>query len=139
MIINAKDMIVGRIATLAAKKALLGEKVDIINSEYAIMTGKKEHIYSEYKTKRDLGTFKGPFISRMADRFLKRVIRGMLPYKNDRGENAFKRITCHIGVPKELEGMETVKMDDHAKKSKLKVSDYLTIKEICSKMGSKMR
>ena len=38
MIIDATELIVGRFATVAAKKALLGERIDIINCEKAIIT-----------------------------------------------------------------------------------------------------
>ncbi len=44
MIINADNLIIGRIASFAAKKALLGEKVVIVNSEEAVMTGKKKRL-----------------------------------------------------------------------------------------------
>ena len=39
MIINAENLILGRMTTYAAKKALQGEEVDIVNCEKAIITG----------------------------------------------------------------------------------------------------
>jgi large subunit ribosomal protein L13 len=136
MIIDAKDMIVGRIATVAAKKALLGENVDIVNCEHAFITGKKSFLIADIKRRIDQGTFKGPFISRMPDRFVRRIIRGMLPYKQEKGRKAFKRIMCYIGFPKELEGKEIVKIQE-ANMSKVKNLDYMTIEDICNKLGKK--
>jgi len=49
MIVDAKDLIVGRLATVVSKKALMGEKIDIVNCEKAIITGKKTEIYSRLK------------------------------------------------------------------------------------------
>jgi len=34
---------------------------------------------------------------------MKRTIRGMLSYKKGRGGDAFKRIMCYVGVPREFE------------------------------------
>ena len=89
MIINAIDLILGRVATVAAKKALMGENVEIVNCEKAIMTGNKKDILERYKTKRAMGqVYHGPYILRRPDMFVKRAIRGMLPYKQDKGKKA---------------------------------------------------
>jgi large subunit ribosomal protein L13 len=134
MIIDAKELIVGRFATLAAKQALLGEKVDIVNCEEAYITGKKDFLYEEFKRRKDQGTFKGPFFHRMPDRFVRRMIRGMLPHRQDRGKKAYERIMCYSGVPKGLEGKEMITIKE-ANISKVKNLDYLKIKEICKKLG----
>ena len=139
MIIDAKNMIAGRIATVAAKKALLGEKIDIINAESAIITGKKAFLKSESQRKRDMGIpTKGPFISRMPDRYLRRIIRGMLPYKQEKGRKAFKRIMCYLGTPLEFEGKETLAIES-ANVSKVANLDYATIGDVCKKLGWKQR
>ncbi|MBD3164000.1 50S ribosomal protein L13 [Candidatus Woesearchaeota archaeon] len=134
MIIDAKNMIVGRIATVAAKKALMGGKIDIINCESAAVTGKKKFLYQEYSRKKNQGTFKGPFLPRMPDRFVKRIVRGMLPYKQEKGRKALKNIMCHIGIPKSLESRDTLKIEN-ADISKTKNLNYLTVGEICRKLG----
>jgi len=136
MIIDAKNKIVGRIATVAAKSAILGEKVDIVNCEQAIITGKKDYLHIEAKRKRDMGTFKGPFYSRMPDRFLRRMIRGMLPYKQDKGKNAYKKIMCYVGLPKEFEGKDLTNIKE-ADMSKLSNKNYVSIKDVCKKLGGK--
>ena len=55
MIIDASDMILGRLATYVAKKALLGEKVDIVNCEKAVITGNKKSIFEKYKQRNERG------------------------------------------------------------------------------------
>lgn len=138
MIIDAKNLIVGRFATVAAKKALLGEKVHIVNCDQAVVTGKKRFIFDKFKSKRDMGTFKGPFLYRVPDRFVRRMIRGMLPYKQDKGKNAYKRIMCYSGIPKEFDGKEMTKMKG-ANISKLANLNYVTIEEICTKLGKRKK
>jgi len=138
MIIDAKDLIVGRLGTFVAKQALLGEKIDIINSELAVITGKKEMVLAKYKQKADRGVpAKGPHYRRQADRFLKRLIRNMLPFKQERGKTAFKNIMCWRGVPPEFEGKETTKVPG-ASIEKVPHFRYVKIKDIVKHLGGKV-
>ncbi len=135
MNIDATNLIVGRMATVAAKKALLGETVNIINCEKAIMTGNKKTILAGFKRKRDMGIpAKGPFIHRSSDKIVKRTIRGMLPYKQDKGMTALKKIKCYIGNPEDIKNTETIKEADASKVPNLK---YITIGEISKFLGAK--
>lgn len=137
MIIDAENLIVGRMAAKVAKLALLGEDIDIINCEKTVMTGNRDNILNKYKSKRRRGSpFKGVFLPRHPEFFVKRIIRGMLPYKQYKGKMAFKRIKCHLAVPDDLKDnkMETIKEADIKKLPNLK---YITIQEVCSHLGSK--
>ncbi|MAG38614.1 50S ribosomal protein L13 [Candidatus Woesearchaeota archaeon] len=137
MIINAKNLILGRLATFVAKKALLGEKISIINSEQAVVVGSKKEILANYKRKRDRGApLIGPFFPRQPDRFVKRAIRGMLPYKLPRGRIAFENIKCYVGKPEEFkENSESI---NNADVEKITKTSYLTIKSICKFLGGKV-
>src|SRR3989338_7077780 len=110
MIIDATNLILGRLSTYAAKQALRGNEVIIINSDKAVITGAKENILARYKRKLiDLvgNPFHGPFRSKRPDLFIKRTIRGMLPYKGAKGRAAYDRIRCYLGVPVECSGKKT--------------------------------
>lgn len=138
IIIDAKDKILGRIGTFAAKRALLGEDVKIINCSEAVITGDRKKILAEYKRKRDMGTHStGPFHHRMPERIVKRSIRGMLPYKQEKGKNAFKRIVCYRGVPEDLKGKETTEVPG-ADMSKAVYAKKVKIKEISKFLGAKI-
>jgi len=94
----------GRAASLIANRLLKGEQIVIVNSEKAIITGKKQQIKMHYKMKRELGTSrKGPFFPRTPDRILKRSVRGMLPYQRVKGRKAYKNLKTYIGVPPEFQ------------------------------------
>ena len=128
--IDVTDLILGRMATVVAKKSLLGEKMDIVNCEKAVVSGNKRFVLTKYKQKRDRGTYKGPFLFRKPNAFVKRAIRGMLPYKKELGKEAFKNIKCYIGQP--IDGKaETI---EAAKVSKLPLSKYVTVKRICEEL-----
>lgn len=138
MIINAENLILGRLASYAAKQALLGEKVDIVNCEKAVITGSKSNVLKKYKRKRKMGdTFKGPFFPRMPDRLVRRAIRSMLPYKREKGSNAFKRVMCYISLPSEFKdkNLETIK---EANIKKIKNLKYTYIKEISKELGKEV-
>lgn len=137
MIIDATDLILGRLASFAAKKSLLGETIDIVNCENTVITGNKVLAFDEYKKKVRRGIpAHGPFFPRMPDMLVRRTIRGMLPYKRERGKEAFKRIKCYISVPEQLKGkkFETIAEANIAKVPSL---SYVTVKEICKKLGAK--
>ncbi|MBD3310041.1 50S ribosomal protein L13 [Candidatus Woesearchaeota archaeon] len=137
MIIDATDLIAGRVATVAAKTALLGEKVDIVNCEKGVIAGKKDYILHAYRNKMHRGTFKGPYLPRRPDLFYKRLIRGMLPYKKQRGGQAFDRIRCHIGVPENLKDQKADTIET-ANVQKLPNLNYLTIRDICKFLGARI-
>ena len=135
MIINGENLILGRVSTLIAKNALLGEKIDLINAEKIIIVGKKEFVLRNYKQKFDRKTpVKGPFIPRMPDRFVRRVLRGMLPYKKERGKEAFKRIMCHIGTPDKFK-KEKIVTFDNINVLNTDNLNYITIQELCKLLG----
>jgi len=137
MIIDAKDLILGRLATFVAKQSLLGEKIDVINCEKAAISGRKDQILKKYKNLLEKGTpVKGPFIHRSPDRFVRRAIRGMLPYKQPKGSAALKNIKCFIGIPKEMENKkpETLK---NANISKIPNLNYIMVKDLCKQLGAK--
>lgn len=138
MIIDANNLVLGRMASYVAKKALLGNEIDIVNCEKAIITGKKKEIYDRHKKRLKRGVHsKGPFLPRMPDRFVKRTIRGMLPYKTAKGSIVFKNIKCHIGVPDKFKN-EKIETMENIDISKNNVIDYIRIKEICSSLGGKL-
>ncbi len=137
IIIDAENMIVGRIAVVAAQQALLNEQVLVINCEKAIISGSKESVFAHYKQKFDRGVpKKGPFLPRMPDRFFRRIIKGMLPMAGARGRDAFKRVMCYLGVPEEAKGKETFKVPG-AEASKLPSMKFVVLGELCTKLGSK--
>ncbi len=135
MIIDAENKILGRIATVAAKNALLGETVNIVNCEKAVITGKKQSLIKSHLQKKGKGHLRGPFISILPDRFVRRTIRGMLPYKQSRGVNAFKRIRCFTGFPEKFQKQEL--FQNLKDISKLPNFQYLTVGEICRNIGGK--
>lgn len=139
MIIDATDAIAGRLASFAAKKALLGEKIDIVNCENAFLTGSRKEVFERFKRKRAMGIpSKGPFIPRKPFMLVKRMIRGMIPYKTSRGREALERIKCHSGVPDEFKDAKIEKLAEKDTVAKLRSLKKVKINDLCRFMGAKL-
>ncbi|MDH7516896.1 MAG: 50S ribosomal protein L13 [Candidatus Thermoplasmatota archaeon] len=132
-IIDANGATLGRLSTSVAKRLLNGEEIVVVNSEKAVVSGKKTSLKEIYTHKRELGTYrKGPFYPRMPDKIVKRTIRGMIPYQTPKGRLAFKRLKCYVGVPKEFEG----KKFEVIETAKKQLVDYMTVDEISRSLGA---
>lgn len=134
-IIDATGATLGRLSAHIAKRLLKGEEIAVVNSEKAIISGKKSTIKKIYTQKREVGTYrKGPFFPRMPDMIVKRTVRGMIPYQTPHGRAAFKKLKCYIGVPKEFEGKKLEKIKEAEKQP----VDYITVEELSRSLGAKI-
>ncbi len=137
IVIDAHEAIAGRVAAYAAKQSLLGHTVRVVNAQGAVVSGTKATTVSEAKRKAAMGgPRKGPFYSKLPDRYLRRIIRGMLPYKEPRGRAAYARILCYIGVPSDLKAEKTMRAPG-ADASKLPNLKRVTLGRICEELGGK--
>jgi len=111
IIIDAENAVLGRLASYAAKQALLGKEVVILNSEKAIITGHVQNIIERYAKKRARGGSgqAGPLFPSEPEKILKRTARGMLSYRKGRGKQAYRKIKCYVSIPKEFENAKMLK------------------------------
>ena len=137
-IYNGEGMVLGRLAGYVAKDALLGEEVAVVNCDKVIVSGKRVIIMAEKKQRWDRRGYplKSQKMPRLSDRYVRRAIRGMLPWKITRGREAYKKVLCYIGVPLELQGKSMVEVKT-ASAVKLPTLHYLTVQEICKGLGGK--
>ena len=136
MIIDAKDKIVGRLATFAAKQALLGERVYIVNCEKAVISGGRKDIVEHYIKRLELGQPRqGPVFPRNPDRFVRRIVRGMLPFKTRRGRTAHGRVKCYTGHPEDVKG-DAIDVSA-AYMGKLPNVKYMRVNDVCRLIGGK--
>jgi len=111
--IDAKGLVLGRMASIVAKRLLNGETIHIVNAEEAVISGRRLSIVKESKEFLQVGHFrKGPLHPRRPDMIVKKTVRGMLPRKKPRGQEALKRLRVHIGVPQELRDREKETMPE---------------------------
>ncbi len=112
--IDAEGAVRGRVASFAAKQALLGEEVFVLNSEKAIISGNPKMNVDDFKFTRTINTIKpekGPFFSKDPEKMMRRTIRGMLPdYRRGRGKQAWSRLKCYVGIPEQFKKEKLVKV-----------------------------
>ena len=135
IIVDAKGLILGRLASNVAKLLLQGEAVIILNAEKATISGKKQQIVQEAKTFLEVGhPRKGPLHPRRPDKIVSRTVRGMLPRRKAKGVEAYKRLRVYLGTPLEF-GDKKIQTIPEASAHKLK-SPYITVGELAKEIGS---
>ena len=98
-VVDARDCVLGRVASQVAERALDGERIAVVNAERAVITGREEDVLETYQDRREHGSDRGPEYPKRPDRIFKRTIRGMLPYKRPRGREAFENVRVYVGNP----------------------------------------
>lgn len=120
MIIQGEGEILGRVAGYAAKKALQGASVSVINCEKILISGNRSNILENYLRMRRRTKVRFPSNPEM---IMKRTIRGMINYKSGRGALAFKKVRCYNSVPEEIKNEKPVMLGNKNKK-------LMTLKEL---------
>ena len=103
VVIDGTDLIMGRLGSTIAKRLLMGESFKIVNCKDVVILGRKSFNVQRYKNKiSNKVTKQGPYYSRSPSDIVKRAFRNMLPYKNERGAAAFRRLKCYNSTPSTL-------------------------------------
>lgn len=109
-IIDATGHVIGRMASVVAKRLLNGEEIVIVNAEKAIIKGRREVVIAEYLKRRSRGSTTsrmrgiGPLYPRRPDMIMRRTISRMVPHQQARGRDAIKRLRVYMDVPDEYKG-----------------------------------
>jgi large subunit ribosomal protein L13 len=134
VVVDANGLILGRMASKIAKRLLTGEQVIIVNAEKAVISGRKGNKVSEAKEFLEVGGVgQGPLHQRRPDRLVRRVVRGMLPFKQPKGKLAYKNLSVFIGIPEALSNQKMETVAD-AQCKRLKCS-YFTVGEYSREIG----
>jgi large subunit ribosomal protein L13 len=135
-VVDADGLILGRMASIVAKRLLEGERIEIVNAESVVISGKRLKVIKDWKEFLEVGgRGRGPIHWRRPNTIVRRTIRGMIPHRKARGREAFRRLRVHIGVPEELASVEKESIPE-AHVSKLG-NRYVTVGEIAENIGWK--
>ncbi len=133
-VIDCNNMIFGRVASHVAKAALSGEDVHLINAEKMVMCGNPDAIAARYLQKRRLqnkGTPEySPKWSKVPHLLVKRLIRGMLPWRTARGKAAYRKYMVYAGNPKKLESNKKIEKAEFDG-----INKHITILDLCRRLG----
>ncbi len=137
-LVNADGFIVGRMSSKIAKMLLNGEEVIILNAEKAVFSGKRKSKIAEAHVFLEVGApERGPFHYRRPDRFLRKTVRGMLPFKQPKGKSAYKRLKVYMGVPTDFKDKQIITFNE-ASVANLK-GPHFTLGELATEIGWRNR
>ena len=137
IVIDATNLIAGRLASNVAKLLLQGKQISIVNCENIMISGTRSNVVKEYKEFLEISSIihpeHGPYHPRRPDTIITRMIRGMLPRKKPSGLTAHKRLRAHIGTPRELKSLKKTQFDN-AKISR-PAANYTTMADLGRTIG----
>ena len=134
VVVDARNCIVGRVASEVAQKALAGESVAVVNAEDAVITGSEDDVMSTYRKRANVGSDRGPHYPTRPDGMFKRSVRGMLPYKEQRGREALSNVRVYVGNPFDEDGEAL----DGTTLDRLSNIKFLSLGEISENLGAKV-
>lgn len=136
ILLDATDQVMGRLASYAAKSALSGNMVVVLNAEKAVISGRKSNIVEEamrrLKTRTLANQTTAPMHQRRPDLYFRRVVRGMLPWKKAKGKAAFHRVFVFMGVPEEYSKKKAARVPG-ADATKLRTA-YMTLEDLAKEI-----
>jgi large subunit ribosomal protein L13 len=139
--IDGTDKVLGRLASQAAKLLLKKDSVVVVNAGKVVITGHVQDLTAKYKQRIELkdkaNPEHSPYWSRRPDMFVKRVVRGMLPYKKPSGKAAYKRLRVYDGFPEEAKKLKV--FDVESKKPNQIFENTITVTQLMQKLGYKGR
>jgi large subunit ribosomal protein L13 len=138
VIVNADSQVVGRLSSMVAKMLLDGRKVVIVNAGGAVISGTKTAILREIQEFGNVRSAVNPkntprHFSR-PDMMMRRIIRGMLPHRKPKGQEALKRLRIYLETPTGIEGEPLVLEGTGAAKLSHK---YVRLQEISDRIRSR--
>lgn len=138
MIIDGKDLVLGRLASFVAKQLLGGEQVIIVNAAQVVISGRREATFDAYdawlETRNLANPRKGPFHFRHPEELVRRAVRGMLPFDKSRGRTAFRHLCVYKGIPRELSGKEMISISE-ASLAHLGTRRFMRLEQLSKHMG----
>ncbi len=138
---DASGMVLGRFASIVAKQLVLGKNVAVVNAGKAVLSGNASVLAGRYRTRLNLKESENPehspYWPRRPDMLVKRIIRGMLPYRRPKGKEAYRRLRVFTNVPEGLKGMKPVELK--MKNPARIYTGYITVGELSKLLGYKVK
>mmetsp|Transcript_450 Transcript_450/g.922 ORF Transcript_450/g.922 Transcript_450/m.922 type:complete len:202 (-) Transcript_450:190-795(-) len=102
-VIDGRDHLLGRLASVVAKELLAGQKVVIVRCDEMVVSGslvRNRVKYAQFRNKAmNTNPRKGPFHYKSPAMMVWRTIRGMVHQKTARGQAAIGRLSTFDGIP----------------------------------------
>merc|ERR1719223_44003 len=141
IIIDGRDHLMGRLASVVAKELLAGQNV-VVRCDEVCVSGslvRNKVKYAQFRRKRmNTNPGKGPYHYKSPARMVWRTIRGMVHQKSARGQDAIGRLSTFEGVPAPYDKVKRVVVPAALRILRLKsIRDYTVLGELANAVGWK--
>lgn len=137
VIVDASNLIIGRLSSNVAKLLLEGNHIVVINAEQALFSGNPKSIFNERLKRKEIKSIINPKLSphnpKHPDKILHKIIRGMLPRRKTKGQLALKKLKIYINTPAQYRGID--KHDFPDAKARKPLQYYTSLKEVSTVLG----
>merc|ERR1719476_190606 len=142
VVIDGRDHLLGRLASIVAKELLAGQKVVITRCEEVCISGslvRNRVKYAQFRRKRmNTNPRKGPFHFKSPARIVWRTIRGMVHQKTARGQAAIGRLSTFEGIPHPYDKMKRKVVPAALRVMRLKPTrEYTVLGDLANSVGWK--
>merc|ERR1712039_380559 len=124
VVVDCKNHLLGRLASIVAKELLSGQRVVCVKCEDINISGSfyrnKLKFLDKLKKRTNTNPAHGPYHFRAPSRIFHRVIRGMIPHKTYRGKCAMERLKAFDGIPEAYVNMKRMVIPDAFRVTRLK-------------------
>jgi len=144
VVIDCKNHLLGRLASIVAKEILQGQRVVCVRCEDINISGSfyrnKLKFLDKLRKRTNTNPAHGPYHYRAPGRIFYRVIRGMIPHKTHRGKCAMERLKCFEGIPAPYDKMKRMVVPDAFRVTRLKVGRrFCVLGRISHEIGWKQK
>ncbi|KAH7831791.1 putative 60S ribosomal protein L13a-1 [Monocercomonoides exilis] len=142
IVVDCKGHLKGRLASVVAKQLLKGQHIVLVRCEEANVSGsffRNKILFMQYlhKTMRH-NPARGHVHYRAPSMMIYKAVRGMLPHKSTRGQEALKRLKVFDGVPPKYQKVKRMVIPDALRVLNLKAeSKYTRLGDLASQVGWK--
>lgn len=142
VVIDGKDHLLGRLASVVAKQLLSGQNIVVLRCEALNISGtfKRNKLkFHAYLRKRCVVNPKrGAFHFRSPSKIFYKAVRGMVPRKTVRGEQALGRLKVFEGVPRNFEKVKRMVVPCALRALRLRPGyKYTVVGKLASQVGWK--
>lgn len=131
VVVDGRDHMFGRLASLVAKELLLGQQVVVVRCEQIVVSGslmRNKMKWARFRRKRtNTNPKRGPLHFRAPSRMLWRSIRGMVPHKTQRGQLAMQRLKTFEGCPAPYDRVKRMVVPDALRVARLRPGRKWTV------------
>lgn len=140
-VIDGKDHLLGRLASVVAKELLNGKKIVVCHCEGINISGThhntKERYLKYFQKRCNYNRKRGQFHFRAPEMLFAKTVRRMLPMRTWRGRQAYDRLQCFAGVPESHRTGHVVVPEAMRQLRLRETSKYCVLGEVAAEIGWK--